>query len=80
MDGDLDLSIVDNQADIVGLSLSTTDNEEVSSCVPGIYSVNAFSFLPLVDIAYQLDVTFSPSACCDPDIYEPNDTIDRSGS
>ena len=78
-DGDLDLSIVDNQADIVGLSLSTTDNEEVSSCVPpGIYSVNAFSFLPLVDIAYQLDVTFSPSACCDPDIYEPNDTIDTA--
>ncbi|MGB0648188.1 MAG: hypothetical protein ACPGQS_13475 [Bradymonadia bacterium] len=78
-DGDLDLSIEDNQTEIVGLSLSTTDNEEVSSCVPaGVYNVNAFSFLPLVDINYQLDVTFSPSSCCEPDIYEPNDTVDTA--
>ena len=78
-EGDLDLSIVDSQEEIVGLSLSTTDDEEVSSCLtPGEYHVNAFSFLPLVDITYQLDVSFNPSSCCDPDIYEPNDTVDNA--
>ena len=77
--GDLDLSVLDARDEIVSLSFSTTDNEEINTCLAaGTYSINAFSFSRLVEIEYSLDIRFTPAECCDPDALEPNDRIDTA--
>lgn len=74
--GDLDLSVNDVQNNIVSLSFSGSDNEEINTCLAaGAYSVAAFSFTELVEIDYSLDISFTPSECCEPDGFEPNDSI-----
>jgi hypothetical protein len=77
--GDLDLSVIDTQDELVSLSFSTSDNEEINTCLAaGTYSINAFSFSALVEIDYSLDVSFTPAECCDPDRFEPNDSINSA--
>ncbi len=77
--GDLDLSVIDARDELVSLSFSTSDNEEINTCLTaGTYSINAFSFARLVEIDYTLDISFTPAECCDPDAFEPNDSIDTA--
>ena len=73
-EGDLDLSLRSAQDDIIDIALSIDDNESIQACVAsGTYSINAFSFSPLVDIRYDLSISFTPGDCCIADPYEPND-------
>ena len=78
-DGDLDLSIRDAQDQVVDLGFSVTDDEFIQACVdPGTYTINAFSFEPLIDIGYSLSINFEESTCCAEDIYEPNNSSDNA--
>ena len=73
--GDLDLSLLDSAATIVGSSAGTSDVESVSYCARDASPLYARVLgYAGAENAYALDVTRAAGACCVDDALEPDDT------
>ena len=73
--GDLDLSLRDDQYMSIDYAFGTTDNEEVSACVEaGVYTIKVFSFAQSIALDYALSGQFIPRDCCENDFAEPNNS------
>ncbi len=78
-DGDIDLSVYDENGYHLGSSYSVTDNEAVSLCLdPGWYVIHVYTFSSTIDAAYDLALTIPGGGCCVNDIHEPDNSPEEA--
>jgi len=72
-EGDIDLSLYDEDSNHIASSYSVTDNEVVSECLdPGVYVINVYTFSSTINVSYDLSLTIPGGGCCVNDVHEPD--------
>jgi hypothetical protein len=73
-EGDVDVSLLNNEGRLVVAGISSDDNESLSRCLePGFYYLHVWSVNRSINNQYDLSVELSDRGCCLDDPFEEDD-------